>query len=295
MIEIKGLSHSFGDHKVLENVDLKVDSGKVLGLVGINGAGKSTLFRLMTGVYVPQEGEILYDGQSPLKDSTRKDIFLLPDDPYFTNTTTTKSMFKLYKTFFPNADKSIYDEIIAYFNLNEKKPLRSFSKGMRRQAYVAIAFSMKPKYLFLDEAFDGLDPLARKMFKERIRKHVTENNATVIVSSHALKELEEFCDDYVMIDEHHVVASGEALEARVNMCRFQMAFLEAPTEQMFLDAGLKVVNLKMSNRFVVGVFDGDKDTVLSKLQTMSPAVMDEIPLNFEEAFIESLDTRIRGV
>ena len=295
MIEIKGLSHSFGKHVVLENVDLKVESGKVLGLVGINGAGKSTLFRLMTGVYVPQQGEVLYDGESPLKDFVRKDIFLLPDDPYFTNQTTTKSMFELYKTFFPDADKAIYDEIISYFNLNEKKPLRAFSKGMRRQAYVAIAFAMKPKYLFLDEAFDGLDPLARKMFKDRIRKHVTENNATVIVSSHALKELEEFCDDYVMIDEHQVVASGESLEARVNMCRFQMAFLEAPNEVMFDRAGLKVVNLKITNRFVIGVFDGDKESVLAKLQTLSPAVMDEIPLNFEEAFIESLDNRIRGV
>lgn len=294
MIEIKGLSHSFGKHVVLEDVNLTVESGKVMGLVGINGAGKSTLFRLMTGVYIPQKGEVFYDGESPLKDTTRKDIFLLPDDPYFTNQTTTQSMFKLYKTFFPNADKAIYDEIIAYFNLNERKPLRSFSKGMRRQAYVAIAFAMKPKYLLLDEAFDGLDPLARKMFKERIRKHVTENNATVIISSHALKELDEFCDDYVMIDGKHVVAAGAALEEKVNMCRFQMAFMEAPNEAMFNIEGLKVVNLKINNRFVVGVFDGSKDEVLPKLLSLGPAVMDEIPLNFEEAFIESIDNRIRG-
>ncbi|MCQ2531821.1 MAG: ABC transporter ATP-binding protein [Saccharofermentans sp.] len=295
MIEIKGLSHSFGKHVVLQDVDLTVESGKVLGLVGINGAGKSTLFRLMTGIYKPQQGEVFYDGKSPLIDTTRQDIFLLPDDPYFTAQTTTKSMFKLYKTFYPNANKAVYNEIISYFGLDEKKPLRSFSKGMRRQAYIAIAFAIAPKYLLLDEAFDGLDPLARKMFKERIRKHVTENNATVIISSHALLELEEFCDDYVMIDEKHVVASGSALEERVNMCRYQMAFVETPNEAMFTAAGLKVVNLKITGRFVVGVFDGSKEEVLPKLQSLGPAVMDEIALNFEEAFIESLDKRIRRV
>ena len=294
MIEIKGLSHSFGKHVVLEDVNLTVEPGKVMGLVGINGAGKSTLFRLMTGVYIPQYGEILYDGKSPLIDKTRKDIFLLPDDPYFTNQTTTKSMFELYKTFFPNADKQIYDEIISYFNLNEKKPLRTFSKGMRRQAYVAIAFAMKPKYLFLDEAFDGLDPLARKMFKERIRKHVTENNATVIISSHALKELDEFCDDYVMIDGKHVVSAGANLEEKVNMCRFQMAFTEKPVEGMFSGNGLNPVNIKITNRFVVGVFNGSKDEVYPNLLNLNPAVIDELPLNFEEAFIESLDHKIRG-
>ena len=160
------MSHSFGTNKVLENVDLVVKDSTVLGLVGINGAGKSTLLRLISGVYRPQSGRIEYDGKDPIKGVTRQDIFLLPDDPYYSGQTSCKSLFKMYKVFYPNIDENVYKEIIKDFNLNEKKPLRTFSKGMRRQAFVALAFAVAPKYLLLDEAFDGLDPLARKKFKE---------------------------------------------------------------------------------------------------------------------------------
>ena len=186
MIKIEGLSHSFGKNTVLEDVDLEIGSGKVLGLVGINGAGKSTLLRLISGVYKPQKGKVTYDGKDPGKGETRRDLFLLPDDPYYGGQTTCNSLFGMYKTFYPGADEKVFRAIIDDFALPDKKPLRTFSKGMRRQAFVAMAFAVSPKYLLLDEAFDGLDPLARKKFKERLSRMVKEKESTVIISSHSL-------------------------------------------------------------------------------------------------------------
>ena len=292
MITISGLSHSFGDNKVLEDVQLDVSNSKVLGLVGINGAGKSTLLRLMSGVYRPQSGKITYDGKDPMDDATRRDIFLLPDDPYYSGQTSCKTLFKMYKVFYPDIDEKVYKDIISDFNLNDKKPLRTFSKGMRRQAFVALAFAVAPKYLLLDEAFDGLDPLARKKFKERLSQMVKEKGTTVIISSHSLKELEDFCDEFAMIDEHHIIGSGKILEQSMDLNKFQLAFKEEPTESMF--AGLNVKSLKIVGRVATLVAEGNADEIEETLRALEPVIIDKLDVNFEEAFIGDIDKRLRG-
>ncbi|MCR5061402.1 MAG: ABC transporter ATP-binding protein [Saccharofermentans sp.] len=292
MITISGLSHSFGDNKVLEDVQLEVSNSKVLGLVGINGAGKSTLLRLMSGVYRPQSGKIEYDGKDPMDDNTRKDIFLLPDDPYYSGQTSCKTLFKMYKVFYPDINESVYREIINDFNLNDKKPLRTFSKGMRRQAFVALAFAVAPKYLLLDEAFDGLDPLARKKFKDRLSVMVKEKGTTVIISSHSLKELEDFCDEFAMIDEHRIIGSGKILERSMDLSKFQLAFKEVPEESMF--AQLNVKSLKIVGRVATLVAEGSADEIEETLRALDPVIIDKLDVNFEEAFIGDIDRRLRG-
>ena len=133
MIEIKNLSHSLGGRLILSDINLKLDEGSIMGLVGINGAGKTTLLRLISGVYVADEGEIFVDGLPIGDEDSRKNLFFLPDDPYFTGHTTGKALFELYKVFYPNIDRAIFLEHMNNFKLDEKKPIRNFSKGMRRQ------------------------------------------------------------------------------------------------------------------------------------------------------------------
>ena len=138
MIEIKNVSHSLGENRILEEVSLRIPDNTVMGLVGINGAGKSTLLRLMSGVYVPDDGTVTYDGESPQQASTRENLFFLPDDPYFTAQTTCRSMLAMYKPFYPGIDEALFQRLIADFRLDDKKPLRNFSKGMRRQAQCSL-------------------------------------------------------------------------------------------------------------------------------------------------------------
>jgi len=292
MIKIENLSHSFGKNVVLEDVNMEAKDASILGLVGINGAGKSTLLRLISGVYVPQKGTVTYDDKSPLEAETRRDIFLLPDDPYYTNSTTCKELFDMYKNFYPDIDKAVFDEITEHFKLPQRKAIKSFSKGMRRQAFVALAFAVAPKYLLLDEAFDGLDPLARKMFKERLKKLIEDKGSTVIISSHALKELEDFCDSFVMIDSKHIMSSGSMLEKSMDLCKFQMAFTKEINEMTF--ATLPVKSLKIIGRFATIVLEGNEYDMRAKLEALSPAVIDRLEVNFEEAFIGDIDKRIRG-
>ncbi len=283
MMEVINVTHRFGEKLVLENVNLKLKEGNIMGLVGINGAGKSTLLRLMSGVYVPEEGDVQCEGVSVQKEWARKGIFFLPDDPYYTGTTTGMSLFEMYRVFYPEMKVIEYLEHLRAFGLDAKKPLRNFSKGMRRQAYVALALSVHPKYLLLDEAFDGLDPLARLHFKKQINEAVEATGMSVMISSHSLRELEDFCDSYVLIDRHTVAESGEISEHVNRFCKFQLAFSVPPAKEAF--AHLPLVSFSASSRFVTVVLKGESETMQRELETLNPLIMEEMPMDFEELFI----------
>ena len=286
MIEIRGLSHSFGERIVLNSIDLDIPDATVLGIVGINGAGKSTFLRLLSGVY-DSKGCVLYDKKSPALAETRRDIFFLPDDPYYTATSTPAKMFEFYKTFYPQIDKGVFDSLISKYEINPKNTLRSFSKGMRRQVFIALALAVKPKYMLLDEAFDGLDPLSRKIFKDAIIRLVEENGTTVLISSHSLRELEDFCDRFVLIDDNIIKTQGDIAEHVGSMCKFELAFMNDINESLF--EGLPIVSLDIKGRFVTIVLRGESEDMYAVLEQLGPAVMDRLPLDFEEAFIHDVE------
>lgn len=289
MLEIKNLTHFIGQKKILENVDLTLNEGSVMGLVGINGAGKTTLLRLISGVYTATAGEIICDGESLTEEKAREKIFFLPDDPYYTIHTTGRSLYQMYKVFYPNMDYEVFDRYMSEFGLDEKKPIRNFSKGMRRQLYVALALAVRPKYLLLDEAFDGLDPLARLAFKKAINKAVEEDGTGVIISSHSLRELEDFCDCYALIDKMTVASSGDIAERVDRYCKFQLAFVNEISDAMF--ASLPVVSLERNGRFVRIVLEGRQEQMKSMLEALNPAVIEQMPMDFEEMFIHEVERK----
>lgn len=289
MIEIKGLYHSLGNNKVLDGIDLALPEGSVMGLVGINGAGKTTLLRLISGVYRPDAGEVLCDGVDTQDENARKKLFFLPDDPYFTTHTTGKALRKLYSVFYPEFDLKTYERHMATFKLDENKAIRNFSKGMRRQLFVALALAVKPKYLLLDEAFDGLDPLARLSFKRAINEAVEENGMSVLISSHSLRELEDFCDSYALIDQKKIVSSGDISERVNSFCKFQLAFSREIDEKAF--EGLNATSVEISGRFVRIVLHESSEQAYKKLERLEPAVMEEMPMDFEELFIREVEGR----
>jgi ABC-2 type transport system ATP-binding protein len=293
MIEIKNLYHKIGSNEILQDINLTLQEGSVMGLVGINGAGKTTLLRLISAVYTPTKGEILIDGVSVKDEKARESLFFLPDDPYYTAHPTGNSLFKLYKTFYPHMSREVFLSHMQSFKLDEKKPIRNFSKGMKRQLFVALALAVKPKYLLLDEAFDGLDPLARLSFKKAINKAVEEEGMSVIISSHSLRELEDFCDSYALIDKMTVTSSGDIAEKINSFCKFQLAFTEEFEESVF--SHLPCVSLEKSGRFVRIVLRGEAKRMLSALEELGPAIVEEMPMDFEEMFIHEVEGRGRAV
>ena len=291
MIEIKNLSHTLGNKTVLKDISLTFSENKIFGLVGVNGAGKSTLLRCMASVYNPDNGSVEYDGLNVNNENVRKDIFFLPDDPYHSLQLTCKSMFNMYKVFYPDADVDTYKRLIREFNLNEKKTLNTFSKGMRRQAYIVCALAIAPKYLLLDEAFDGLDPYTRKKVKAELISLVENKGGTVIISSHSLRELENLCDSFVLLDNNTVSSYGDVSEKVNEMCKFQLAFTSQIDESAF--DNLPVVAIERNGKFIRIVLKGDRDTMYNSLLELSPAVIEEMKMDFEEAVISEIERSAR--
>lgn len=288
MIEIKNLMKSFGSFNVLNNVNLTIEEGSIMGLVGINGAGKSTLLRTITGILKKDAGSILIDGEEVYEnENAKRKIFLLPDEPFFGMNQTPISLIDFYKIFY-NFDQALYLEYLEHYDIPIKKPIITYSKGMKRQVFIALALAIKPKYLFLDEAFDGLDPLSRLFFKKEIMKLVEEENITVLISSHSLKELEEFCDSYALLDDKHIVSMGAINEDVNKYHKYQIAFNEEISVQ---DIPFEMVSYVQTKRIIKLITLSDLKTVEEKLKPLNPILIDEIAIDFEELFIIEVEKR----
>lgn len=287
MIEIKNVSKSFDKKEVLKNINLQVQDCSVLALVGINGAGKSTLLRIICDVLRPDEGAVLIDGENVFNNAAAKSkIFFLSDDPYVNFGLTGKELAKFYSIFY-DFDNSTFEKYLSKFALNASKPLKNFSKGMRRQLFIAEALACRPKYLLLDEAFDGLDPLARLEFKRGLID-LQEKGATMIISSHSLRELQDICDSFALIDGKQIKAHGEIDKELENICKLQLVFDKETTRE---ELPFACMHFSKTGRVLQIVVKGDKSEILQKVNSLHPLVVDEIPMDFEDLFMYEVENK----
>lgn len=289
MIEIKNVTKGYEDKKeVLSGVDLTVGDGSVFGLVGINGAGKSTLLRLIAGVLKKDRGQVCVDGEEVYENErVKQGIFFLPDDPYYTTNVTARELAKMYASVY-DLDEKVFSEYMETFRLDDKKAIRNFSKGMKRQVFVALALAVAPKYLLLDEAFDGLDPLARLVFKRGLVRLVEEKGSTVIISSHSLRELEDICDSYGILDKGTITCFGQIESDLARLHKFQAAFSgEVKKEDFELDC----LTFTKTGRVVQLIARGDAEEIEAKIRAKDPLFVEEIEVDFEEMFIGEVQTR----
>lgn len=283
MLEIKNVTKAFKDKSVLDNVSLNIDHGSIFGLVGVNGAGKSTLLRSVAGIYSLDDGLVLFEGLDTYVDpEIRKRIFLVSDDPYYPYGSSIKSLKMFYKSFY-DFDEEVYQKYLNLFKLSETDNISNFSKGMKRQALLLIALACKPELLLLDEAFDGLDPIVRVHIKNALSDLIEDNNSLIIISSHNLKELEDICDSYGILENGHIETYGDLLESKANINKYQLAFKEEIDIELF--KGFDVLYKNMEGRIVTLVIKGNREDVSKKLEALNPLILDVLNVNFEELFI----------
>lgn len=288
MIKIQGLNKSFNDKEVLKNVDLTIKDGSVFGLVGINGSGKSTLLRLISGVYQADSGEVIIDGENVFENERiKRKIFFLPDEPYYNENVTPITIKDIYKAFY-KFDEEYYFKYLELFSIPTKKPINKFSKGMKRQVFIALALAIKPKYLLLDEAFDGLDPLARLTFKRALIDMMEEKKTTIIISSHSLRELEDICDSYGLLDNKNVSSSGMISDATENIHKYQVVFNEIVSKENF---DIKFKTYEQDGRIIKVVVEEDLETFTKIMEKYNPLIIDEIAIDFEELFMIEVKSR----
>ena len=193
MIEICNISKRFGNFVCLDQVSLEIPDDTIYGLVGENGAGKSTLLRLIAGVYRADAGEIRIDGRSASAIAAKEEIFYMPDRQYYDRNATPLTVGNFYRNFYAGFSMEDYRGLLEMFGLEENALLDSFSKGMKKQVFIAAALCTNTRYLLCDEVFDGLDPQIRKVVNDLLLGAVEGRKLTILIVSHYLEELNKIC------------------------------------------------------------------------------------------------------
>ena len=289
MIEIKQLGKRFSQTTALDGVSLTVQKGSIFGLVGSNGAGKSTLLRILAGVYRPDGGEALVDGGSPWQNQElQARLRFLPDEQWLPAHSCLKDLGKVQAKFYPNWDQRWFEELCALFPVNEAAPYRKLSKGNRRQAGLILALSSRPELLLLDEVFDGLDPVVRKLVKKLLAQEAADRRMTVALASHNLRELEDFCDTLALLHKGGLVLEQDLDDMRLSLCRVQAVFPQMPRLED-VKQKLCVTNWEVSGSLVTFVARGNQEEVLAAVEEFSPSFREMVPLSLEEVFISEME------
>lgn len=289
LIEINNLTKSFEKLKAVNNITLTVNSGTVLGLVGSNGSGKSTLLRLLSGVYQPDSGTITVDGKSLFDNAEAKgECFFISDFPFFYNNSTIENMSFLYRRLYPNWSEDAFNRYCGIFPINKKSKIINMSKGMQRQAALILALSTCPRYLFLDEIFDGLDPIVRQLLKRIVIEHVSSEKMTVIIASHNLRELEDLCDRICLMHHGNILLEREIDALKLGLRKVQIAFSDIP-QVPNLFAGINVINVWQNGNIFNVTIRESEENFMPKLNALNPVYISALPLTLEEIFISEME------
>ena len=288
MIEVKNAVMQFDGKNALDGITLSIPEGCAYGLLGSNGAGKSTLLRLLSGIYRPASGEVRIDGNEVFDNAAMKErVFFINDETVQFNNMTLTDMKNYFKRFYGTFSEELWQKLYKTLNLPLKKRLNTFSKGMKRQAVVICGIACKTPYLFLDEAFDGLDPTMRIIVKQMLIDAMMDTGLTVIFSSHNLGEIDEFCDRVGLLHAGKVVFDRELDSVKGNVFKIQTAFDAPVTKESF--SGIDVLHIENTGSITHLIVRGEREKVRAAVEKLSPKLYDEVPLSLEEIFIYEME------
>jgi len=218
MVTVSGLKKSFDSYNALNGLDLNVKKGSIYGLVGVNGSGKTTVIKHLAGVYKADSGQILIDGAEVYDNAALKArMSYVPDDLYFFPQYNLKMLGRFYKNMYHTWSDKRFTELTTLMELDIKRRVGRFSKGMQKQAALTLALSTKPEILILDEPIDGLDPIVRKRIFTWIIEDVADRQMTVLISSHNLKEMDGICDTVGIIKSGRTLIERDLDELKAEM------------------------------------------------------------------------------
>lgn len=288
MIKAEKLTKRFDEKIALDAIDLEICEGSIYGLIGSNGSGKSTLLRLISGVYMPDGGEITVDGKVVFDNPENKaKVLFLGDTPYFLPQSNIAEMANFFSKLYSTFNWEIYNSLINEFPLEVKAKISSMSKGMQRQAALILAISTSPKYLLLDEAFDGLDPVMRKVLKGLLINGAERNGMTTVIASHNLRELEDLCDRVGLIHNGNIIFNDEIETLKGRLHKVQMAFEKTPETSVF--SGLDILKIERTGSLIQAVVRGDSQEISRYISKLSPLFFECIEPTLEEMFLYELE------
>ena len=202
ILECRNLTKRYGNKVALDHIQLSLERGKIIGLLGPNGSGKTTLIKLLNGLLVPTEGRILVNGLQPGVE-TKKIVSYLPERTYLNSWMKVNDMIEYFSDFYEDFDRSRAFDMLKRLNINPSDRLRTMSKGTKEKVQLILVMSRRASLYCLDEPIAGVDPAARDYILSTILNNYDEN-ATIIISTHLISDVENILDDVVFIQNGHI-------------------------------------------------------------------------------------------
>ncbi len=214
VLSCRGLSKAFGTKVVLQNVNLEVCRGRIVGLLGKNGAGKSTLIKLICDLLTPSAGEILVNGGAVGVES-KKVIAYLPERTYLDRSMSVEQVIGYFKDFYEDFDANKARKLLSDLSLDPKMRLSKMSKGMQEKVQLVLVMSRKADLYILDEPLGGVDPATRDYILDTILSNFGQG-ASVLISTHLISDIERILDDVIFINDGKVdlVSDCDALREK---------------------------------------------------------------------------------
>ena len=295
MIQVNNVVKTFDGFRALDGLTMRAEKGSIYGLVGPNGAGKSTILRHIMGIYRPDSGSVLVDGQPVYENpAVKAKIAAIPDELYYFTSATTHDMMRFYRGLYPQFDDKRYQALKEAFpEVDEKQPIRRLSKGMQKQSAFWLTLCCNPEVLVLDEPVDGLDPVMRRQVWSLLMGDVSQRGTTVLVSSHNLRELEDVCDHVGVLSHGKVLLERSLTDLQDNVVKLQIAFQDGQLPKLPED--LHVLHTTQIGRVFTLIVRGNPGEIRTRMAQYSPILMEALPLSLEEIFIYEMGGEDYGI
>ena len=291
MIKAENLTKRFQGVTAVDHIHAEIQDGTVFGLIGTNGAGKSTFLRMAAGILKPDEGTITLDGESVFEDiRVKARCFYIPDEPYFLGNGTADDMKTFYQGIYPNFDTDRFGRLLKSFELDGRRKIQTFSKGMKKQLAVLLGICAGTDYLFCDETFDGLDPVMRQTVKSLFANDIEERHLTPVIASHNLRELEDICDHVGLLHRGGRLLSKDRDDMKMNIHKIQCV-LPAGLDRTNLQ-DLDIMTTEQRGSLLTLTVRGQREEIQARMQSYHPVFFEMIPLSLEEIFIS--ETEVAG-
>lgn len=212
LLEYKNVSKNFGKTEVLHDVNLKIPSGKIIGLLGKNGMGKTTIIKLANDLLTPTSGEVLFKGK-PIGINSKRNISYLPERTYLDKVMTVRQSLNYFAEFYDNFDINKATRLIDDLDLSLDTKILHMSKGMQEKLQLILVMSRSAKLYILDEPLGGIDPATRDYILDTILHNFNEG-ASVLISTHLIADIERILDEVIFIDNGEIILQADADKLR---------------------------------------------------------------------------------
>jgi len=241
MVEMRAVSKRFGRVQALDKVDLTIERGKIIGLLGANGCGKSTLIRHIIGLYLPDAGQVVMFGceAAKLGPAELGRIGYVHQEGELLDWMTVRQLIRYVSTYYENWNKELEVEYIKDFDIELAGRVGALSPGQRQKLAILLAIGFEPEFLILDEPAAGLDPIARGRFLDLLLKLIQTEGRTIIISSHILSDVEKVIDHALIMKEGRIVRDCSFDDLREEFCKVKCESLDGDLPEEMLLSGTR--------------------------------------------------------